>query len=78
VEVVPKKTGVSLRRTKQFAVVEAASAKRVQLGIQLKGEATTERLLTGNAMCSHRVNLTSLGEVDDELLGWLRAAYERA
>ena len=78
VEVVPKKTGVSLRRTKQFAVVEPASAKRLQLGIQLKEEATTERLLTGNAMCSHRVNLTSPGEVDDELLGWLRAAYERA
>jgi hypothetical protein len=78
VEVVPKKTGVSLRRSKQFAVIEAASAKRVQLGIQLKGEATTDRLLSGNAMCSHKVNLTSPEEVDDELLGWLRAAYERA
>jgi Domain of unknown function (DUF5655)/Domain of unknown function (DUF4287) len=78
VEVVPKKTGVSLRRSKQFAVIEAASAKRVQLGIQLKGEATTDRLLTGNAMCSHKVNLAAPEEVDDELLGWLRTAYQRA
>jgi len=78
VEVVPKKTGVSLRRSKQFAVVEAPSAKRVQLGLQLPGEPTTERLLSGNAMCSHRVVLTGLDEVDDELLDWLRAAYERA
>jgi hypothetical protein len=78
VEVVPKKTGVSLRRSKQFALVEAPSAKRVQLGLQLPGDPTTDRLLSGNAMCSHRVVITGVDEVDDELLGWLRAAYERA
>jgi len=60
VEVAPKRTGVSLRRSKQFAVVEAASAKRVQMGIQLKGEPVTDRLLAGNAMCSHKVNLTDV------------------
>ena len=78
VEIAPKKSGVSLRRAKQFALIEAPSAKRVQLGIQLKGEPTTERLLAGNEMCSHRVNVTSVEEVDDELLAWLRQAYERA
>jgi hypothetical protein len=78
VEVAPKKTSVSLRRKKQFAVIEPASAKRVQLGIQLTGDATTDRLLAGNAMCSHRVNLASVDDVDDELLGWLREAYSRA
>ena len=77
VEVVPKKTGVSLRRSKQFALVEAPSAKRVQLGLQLRDHPTTDRLLAGNEMCSHRVNLTTAVEVDDELLGWLRLAYER-
>lgn len=78
VVVASKKTGVSLRRTKQFALVEAPSAKRVQLGLQLPGEDTTDRLLAGNAMCSHRVSVTSIDELDEELLGWLRAAYERA
>jgi len=78
VEVAPKKSSVSLRRSKQFALIEAPSAKRVQLGIQLKGEPTTDRLLAGNAMCSHKVVLTSVDEVDDELLGWLREAYDRA
>lgn len=78
VEVVPKKTGVSLRRAKQFAVIEAPSAKRVQLGIQLKGDEPTERLLVGGAMCSHKVNLADLAEVDDELIAWLAAAYDRA
>ena len=78
VEVAPKKSSVSLRRSRQFALIEAPSAKRVQLGIQLKGEPTTGRLLAGNAMCSHRVVITSIDEVDDELLGWLREAYNRA
>ena len=78
VEVAPKRTSVSLRRSKQFAVVEAASAKRVQLGIQLKGEPVTDRLLAGNAMCSHKVNLAQAADVDDEVVSWLRSAYQRA
>lgn len=78
VEIVPKKTGVSLRRSKQFAVVEAPSAKRIQLGLQLREHPTTERLLpSGNAMCSHKVNLASVEDLDDEVLGWLREAYSR-
>jgi hypothetical protein len=78
VQVAPKKTGVSLRRSKQFALVEAASSKRVQLGLQLKGTEPTDRLLPGTAMCSHKVSLSSVGDVDAELLRWLRAAYDRA
>jgi len=77
VDVVPKKTSVSLRRNQQFAVITAASAKRVQLGVQLKGEPFTDRLVAGDAMCSHRVNLTSVVDVDSEVLGWLRQAYDR-
>jgi hypothetical protein len=78
VEVSPKKSSVSLRRSKQFALIEAASAKRIQLGIQLKGEEPTERLQSWGGMCSHRVSVTSVDEVDDELVGWLREAYQRA
>ncbi len=77
VEVAPKKTSVSLRRAKQFAVIEAASATRVQVGLQLRDQPTTDRLLAWGGMCSHKVNVTSLDEVDAELTGWLREAYER-
>ena len=36
----------------------------------------TDRLLAGNAMCSHKVNLSE--DVDEQVVAWLRAAYERA
>lgn len=78
VEVAPKKTGVSLRRSKQFALVEAASARRVQLGINLGDTTPTERLRAAGGMCTHRVDLASADEVDDELINWLRAAYGMA
>lgn len=78
VAVAPKKTSVSLRRSKQFAVVEAASARRVQLGINLGDTTPTDRLREAGGMCTHRVDISSVEEVDGELIDWLRAAYEMA
>jgi Domain of unknown function (DUF5655)/Domain of unknown function (DUF4287) len=78
VSVSPKKTGVSLRRGKQFALVEPASAARVQVGINAKDTAPTERLEATTGMCTHRVSVRSIDEVDEELIGWLRYAYENA
>lgn len=78
VEVAPKKTAVSLRRNKQFALVEAPSATRLQLGVNLRDATPTDRLRAAGGMCTHRVDVTSATEIDDELIGWLRAAYEMA
>lgn len=78
VEVAPKKTAVSLRRRKQFAVVTPATNSRVDLGINLKGEPSTERLEQSGGMCSHRVRLSDAAQVDAEVAGWLREAYSRA
>lgn len=77
VEVAPKKTSVSLRRGKQFAVIEAVSATRIQLGLQLREHPTTDRLLAWGSMCTHKVKIATLDEVDDELVGWMREAYAR-
>lgn len=81
VEVAPKKSYVSLRRKKQFAIVQASTRTRVDLGLNLKNADTTERLQSGGAfggMCSHKVALTSAAELDDEVLAWLKEAYEQA
>ncbi len=79
VEVSPKKAYVSLRRNKQFGLIQPSTKTRVDVGINLKGETATERLEASgsfNAMVSHRVRLTDKSQVDDELKAWLKAAYE--
>ncbi|NJL27203.1 MAG: DUF4287 domain-containing protein [Thermoanaerobaculia bacterium] len=81
VEIAPKKANVSLRRSKQFALVQPSTATRLDVGIQLKGVEPAGRLEASgsfNTMVSHRVRIASAAEIDTELVGWLRAAYERA
>lgn len=81
VEAAPKKSYVSLRRSKQFAIVQPTTKTRVDLGLNLKGVESTDRLEGGNAfsgMCTHKVKLNSLNEIDAEVKGWLRQAYEQA
>ena len=79
VELAPKKAYVSLRRSKQFAIVQPSTKTRVDVGINLKGTKPTKRLETSgsfNSMVSHRVRLDDVAQVDKELIGWLKAAYE--
>ena len=81
VEISPKKAYVSLRRNKQFALIQPSTATRVDVGLCMKGEPTTERLEASgsfNSMCSHRVRVTAKKEVNAELRRWLKAAYDRS
>jgi hypothetical protein len=81
VELAPKKAYVSLRRAKQFGLIQPSTKTRVDVGINLKGTGPAGRLEASgsfNAMVSHRVRLTSAAEVDGELIGWLKAAYDAA
>lgn len=81
VEIAPKKTGVSLRRKKQFALIQPSTATRVDLGINLKDVDPTGRLEASgsfNTMVSHRIRLGAAAEVDAEVAAWLRQAYGQA
>ena len=77
----PKKAYVSVKRKKQFAILQPSTKTRFDVGIQLKDFELTDRLLKAgswNTMVSHRVKLSVQEEVNDELIDWLREAYERA
>jgi predicted transport protein len=80
VTLAPRKTYVALGRGRQFGLIQASTKSRIDLGLKLPGVAPTERLQAagnfGSGQITHRVALTSEAEVDDEVLGWLRAAYE--
>lgn len=81
VEFAPKKTYVSLRRKKQFGLIQPSTKTRVDVGLNLKGAKATRRLEKSgsfNAMVTHRVRLSDVGDVDEQLIGWLRDAYESA
>lgn len=78
VELSPKQTYVSLRRAKQFGTVGPASGGRLEIGLNLKGREPAGRLEPTTGMCTHRVRLTDPSELDAEMIGWLREAYDRA
>ncbi len=81
VELAPKKAYVSLRRKKQFGLVQPSTQTRVDVGLNLPGAKATKRLEQSgsfNAMVSHRVRLSDVQDVDDQLIEWLKMAYQNA
>jgi predicted transport protein len=81
VEIAPKKTYVSLRRKKQFAMLQPAAKIRFEIGLNLKGVKSTgklEAITSANAMCSHRINVAVEKDIDSEVLEWIQKAYEQA
>jgi hypothetical protein len=79
-DVAPKKTYVSYRRRKQFAMIGPATNKQVEVGLNVKGLKPTDRLqaLPAGRMCNYKVRLGDAKEVDKELVSWIKAAYEAA
>lgn len=80
-KIVPKKTEVSLDRKKKFAVIKPATKTRIDLGLKLKDKATTDRLENSGpfgTMCTHRVRITDISQIDNELKEWLKEAYKIA
>jgi hypothetical protein len=81
VEFAPKKAYVSVRRSKQFAIIQPSTKTRLDLGINFKGAPPSGRLEASgsfNAMVSHRVRLESPADVDKDVKAWLKAAYDQA
>lgn len=76
----PKQKYVSYRRKKQFAMAGPGTNSRVDLGLNIKALPESPRLqaMPPGKMCQYTVKLTDPAQVDAELLGWIRAAYDAA
>lgn len=79
-EIAPKKGYVSLRRKKQFAMIGPSTNTRIEVGINAKGLEPAERLLEQPAggMCNYKVKVNDVGEVDSQLISWIKFAFEGA
>ena len=81
VVVAPKKSSVSLRRKRQFALIQPSTKTRIDLGLKLDNKEIQGRLEDSGpfgTMCSHRVKLSALADIDKVVIGWLKEAYEQA
>ena len=79
-EIAPKKGYVSLRRKKQFAMIGPATNTKVEVGLNVKDLPEAERLtaVPAGGMCNYKVRLGTVDEVDDQLVAWLRQAFDSA
>jgi hypothetical protein len=87
VEVQARKTFVTLRtKRRKFAMVRPSTKTRVDLGLRIvemhsghqrfAARLQSAKLLRDDTM-THRIPLTKLGDVDDEVCYWLAVAYEQ-
>lgn len=77
----PKKGSVSIIRKRQFALIKPATKTRIDLGLKLKDIEVQNRLEDSGpfgTMCTHRIQLKSIDDIDDEVINWLSLAYEKS
>ena len=77
----PKKGSVSLIRKRQFSLIKPTTKTRIDLGLKIKEKPVAGRLENSGpfgTMCTHRVQLTSVDEVDNEVIGWIKEAYDNS
>lgn len=81
VTITPKKGSVSVLRKRQFILIKPATKTRIDLGLKLKEKPTTERLENSGpfgTMCTHRVRISELMDINEELKKWIKEAYEKS
>lgn len=77
----PKKGSVSIIRKRQFVLIKPATKTRIDLGLKLKDKPITERLENSGpfgTMCTHRVRISDVNEIDTELKDWIKEAYSKS
>lgn len=81
IEIAPKKAYVSLRRKKQFAIIQPSTKTRMDVGLNIKSEPPSGIATAAgswNSMCTHRIKVESESTLGEELNNWIRKAYDLA
>jgi predicted transport protein len=81
IEFAPKNAYISVKRRKQFAMLIPATKTRYEIGINLKGqepEGILEIDTKTNGMCSHKIHLSEISDIDSEVIKWIKKSYENA
>lgn len=81
IEFAVKKTYVSVRRKKQFAIIQPSTKSRMDLGLNIKNQEASgvlENSGSFNAMCSHRIRLENASDVNSDCKKYLKQAYDQA
>jgi predicted transport protein len=81
VELAPKKAYVSVRRKRQFAILQPSTKSRFDIGLNIKGkepEGSLEKAGSWNSMCTHRIKTGQLEDITPEVIAWIKEAYEGA
>lgn len=76
----PMSTIVPLYRTHVFAQIKPSTNRRIDLGLALKGEPGSGRLIPLKAddnRITHRIGVTAEAGVDAEVMAWLQQAYNK-
>jgi len=78
----PGQTIVPLYRNHVFAQIKPTTQTRIDLGFALGDMKPTGRLIDTGGFAkkdriTHRIPITSLDDIDDEVKHWLKVAYER-
>ena len=81
VRVCPCQTMVPLYRKHVFAQIKPTTLTRIDLGLALKDTKVPKRLINTGGFAkkdriSHRIEITSLKDIDAEVKKWIKVAYE--
>ena len=79
-EIAPKKGYLSLRRKRQFIMIGPATNTRFELGLNAKNLDENARLKAQpkGSMCDYKIVVKSINEVDQQLITWMKTAYDNA
>jgi hypothetical protein len=78
IEIEGRATYTPFVRGRQFAAIAAATRSRVDLGLRFRDPPETDRLVAqGPGQSTHRIGLSRVEDVDDEVIELARVAYEQ-